>query len=74
MPGAETVFVAVVIPPPQLKAAPVVVEDATSDKLLNEQVSTGGDAMLTLGAVIFWVTVVDAVLVQLLAGSVTVTV
>ena len=51
--GVETVFVAVVIPPPQLKVDPPVVEDAVMVSLVTEQVKTPGAAMLALGAVLF---------------------
>jgi hypothetical protein len=67
-------LVAVVIPPPQLNVAPPVVEEAVSVSEVVVQVKGTGGAMLTLGVVMFWVTVVDAVLVQPLAVSVTVTV
>ena len=66
-------LVAVVTPPPQLNVAPVVVEDAVKVSLGDVQVIGAGAAMLALGAIMFCVTVVDAVFVQPLAGSVTVT-
>ena len=68
------VLVEVVIPAPQLKVAPVVVEDAVSTWLIDEQVRTPGVAMLAFGVVMFCVTVVVAVCVQPFDGSVTVTV
>jgi len=68
------VLLAVVIPAPQLKVAPPVVEVAVSVSVVLVQVKTVGGLMPELGAVMFWVTVTDAVLVQPLAGSVTVTV
>ena len=63
-----------VIPPPQLNVAPVVVDDATSPWLVNAQVNTIGIAILTLGNTMFCVTIADAVLTQPVDGSVTVTV
>ena len=72
--GLVTVWLAVVIPPPQLNVAPLVVDDAAKTSLVAAQVKTVGGAMLALGAVIFCVTVADAVLVQPLPGLVTVTV
>ena len=53
MPGAATVFVAVVTPAPQLNVAPVVVEDAVNAWLVVEQVKTIGAAILALGLVMF---------------------
>jgi hypothetical protein len=70
----DTVLVAVVIPPPQLNVAPPVVEEAVSVSEVVVQVKGTGGAMLTLGVMMFWVTVVDAVMVQPFAGSVMVTV
>ena len=64
----------VVIPPPQLKVTPPVLDEAMSVSLLFKQVNTVGDVMLAPGAVIFWVTVVVALLVQPFDGSVAVTV
>ena len=72
--GAETVFVAVVIPPPQLKVAPPVVDEAVRVSLVVVQFKTTGAAMLALGAVIFCVTVAEAVAVHPFAGLVTVTI
>ena len=63
----------VVTPPPQLKVAPAVVEVAVSVWLVLVQVKTVGGLMPALGGVIFCVTLIVAVLVQPLAGSVTVT-
>ena len=74
MAGAETDFVVVVTPPPQLKVAPPVVDEAVKFSEVNEHVKTEGAAILALGAVVFCVTVALAVLVHPLAGSVTVTV
>ena len=51
--GDETVFVAVVMPPPQLNVAPTVVEDAVSVSLVVEHVKTTGADTLAFGAVIF---------------------
>ncbi len=51
--GAEIVFVAVVIPPPQLKVAPPVVEEAVNVSPVFVQVKTDGAATLALGAVMF---------------------
>ena len=62
-----------VIPPPQLNAAPVVVEDAVKVSVGDAQVIGEGAAILALGAVIFCVTVVEAVFVQPLEASVAVT-
>ena len=67
-------MVAVVTPLPQLKVAPPVVEEAVNVSLVVEHVRTVGAATLALGAVIFCVTVTDAVFVQPFAGLVTVTV
>ena len=67
-------FAAVVIPPPQLKVTPPVVEEAVIVWLVTTQVKVAAVEILMLGAVIFCVTVVDAVLIQPLPGSVTVTV
>ena len=72
--GTETVLAAVVMPPPQLNVAPVVVDDAVKVSLVVVQVRTTGVAMLALGKLMFCVTVVEAVLVHPLVGSVTVTV
>ena len=47
------VLVEVVIPPPQLKAAPPVLDDAVRDSLVLVQVNTAGGAILAFGAVIF---------------------
>jgi hypothetical protein len=62
-----------VVTVPQLKVAPVVVDDAIMVTLVTAQVSVAGGAMLTLGGVIAWLTVVEAEAVQPLEGSVTVT-
>ena len=67
------VLVAVVIPPPQLKVAPPVVEVAARVSLVLVQVKTVGGLIPEFGAVMFWVTVTEAEVVQLLEGSVTVT-
>ena len=72
--GMVTVLLAVLIPPPQLNVEPVALEDAVNTSLTLEQVSGAGAAMLATGAVMFCVTVTDAVLLQPLDGSVTVTV
>ena len=66
-------MVAVVMPPPQLNVAPGVVEPAVRVTLVMVQVSSAGGAIVTFGTVMFWVTVVVVVAVQLLAGSVTIT-
>ena len=68
----ETELVAVVTPPPQLNVAPPVVDDAVNVSVVVVQVKTVGAATLAFGAVVFCVTVADAVLVQPLDGSVTV--
>ena len=69
-----TVLFAVLIPPPQLNVEPVALDDAVSTSLTFEQVSGVGVAMLATGAVMFCVTVTDAVLLHPLDGSVTETV
>ena len=66
-------MLAAVVTVPQLKVAPVVVDDAVIVTLVTAQVSVAGGAMLTLGGMIAWLTVVEAELVQPLEGSVTVT-
>ena len=68
-----TVLVAVVMPPPQLNVAPAVVELAVNVVLVVVHVSGAGGAMLTFGGVMFWITVIDAVAVHPLPGSVAVT-
>ena len=62
-----------VVTVPQLKVAPAVVEEAVMVMLVTAQLSVAGGAMLTLGGVIAWLTVVEAELVQPFEGSVTVT-
>ena len=62
-----------VIPPPQSKVAPVVVELADNVTLSTVQVRLAGAAMLTFGVAIFCVTVVEVLAVQPFAGSITVT-
>jgi hypothetical protein len=66
--------VVVVLPPPQLNVAPVVVDDAVRVTLVTEQINVAGTAMLALGGVTLCVTVCEAVAVHPFAGSVTVTV
>ena len=73
MAGDEIVLVAVVTPPPQLKMAPTVVDEAVSVSLNVVQVKVVGAAMLAFGTAVFCVTTALAVLVQPLAGFVTVT-
>ena len=51
--GAETEFVAVVTPPPQLNVAPPVVDDAVIVSVVVAQVKTPGAATLALGTVVF---------------------
>jgi len=51
-----------------------VVDEAVKVTLVAVQVRSGGGAMLTLGVVIFWVTVAEAVAEHPLGLSVTVTV
>ena len=63
-----------VLPPPQLNVAPIVVDDAVRVTLVTEQVNVAGTAMLALGGVMVCVTVCEAVAVHPFAGSVTVTV
>ena len=67
-------FVAVVIPPPQLKVAPAVVDVAVKVSLVFKQFKTVGGLMPAFGAVMFCVTVTKAVAVHPFEGSVTVTV
>jgi hypothetical protein len=67
-------LVVVVLPPPQLNVAPVVVDDAVRITLVTEQVNVAGTAMLALGDIVFCVTVCVAVAVHPFDGSVTVTV
>jgi len=67
------VLAAVVTPPAQLKVAPAVVEVAVRVSLVLVQVKIVGGLMPALGAVMFWITVTAAEVVQLLEGSVTVT-
>ena len=50
-----------------------MVDEAVMVILVTAQVSIAGGAMLTLGGVIAWLTVVEAELVQPFEGSVTVT-
>jgi hypothetical protein len=45
--------VVVVLPPPQLNVAPVVVDDAVSVTLVTKQVNVAGTAMLAFGGVMF---------------------
>ena len=66
-------LVVVIIPPPQLKVTPAVVDVAVSVSLRFVQVKTVGGMIPALGGIVFWVTVTEAVLVQPFAGSVTVT-
>ena len=72
--GDVIVFVAVVMPEPQLNVAPPVVEDAVSVTLVTVHVKVAGAAMLAFGGVTIWFTDTDALVVQPLTGSVTVTV
>ena len=51
----------------------MVVDEAVKISLVTEQLRVPGAAMLALGAVVFWVTVVEAETVQPLPGSVAVT-
>ena len=71
--GMEIVWVAVVTPPPQLKLAPPVLDDAVKVSLVFVQVNTVGVAILAFGVVMFCVTVAVAIAVQPLPGLVTVT-
>ena len=61
-------------PPPQLKVAPGVADEAVSVSLVKEQERGVGAAMPAFGTVMFWVTEALAEAVQPLAVSVTVTV
>ena len=62
------------IPPPQLKVAPVVVDEAVNVTVNAEQVKIAGGAINALGVAIFCVTIDDAVFVHPLPGSITVTI
>lgn len=68
-----TVLVDVVFPPPQLNVAPAVLDEAVKVSLMLVHVSSIGEEILTFGAIIFWVTVVEAEPVHPLDGSVAVT-
>ena len=46
-------MLAVVIPPPQLKVAPVVVDDAVRTSLVVVQFRTTGAAILAFGVIMF---------------------
>ena len=74
VPAVETLFVLPVPPPLHANVAPAVVEDAFNVTELLMQFNCAGAAILTLGAVIFCVTVLDAEAVHPFAGSVAVTV
>ena len=62
------------MPPPQLNDEPFALDEAVKASLVLTQVNVAGAAMVATGAVVFWITVADAVLVQPLAGSVIVTI
>ena len=62
-----------VVTVPQLKVAPALVDEAVMVMLVIAQVSVAGGAILRLGGMIAWLTVVEAELVQPLEGSDTVT-
>jgi hypothetical protein len=74
VPAELTDFVLPVPPLLHVKVAPAVVDEAESVVLVTVQFNTAGVAILTLGVVIFCVTVVEAEAVQPLAGSVAETV
>jgi hypothetical protein len=74
VPAVLTDFVLPVPPPLHANVAPAVVEDAVNVVLVTVQFSTAGGAILTLGVVVFCVTVVEADAVQPFAGSVAETV
>jgi hypothetical protein len=74
VPAVVTDFVLPVPPPLHVNVAPAVVEDAVSVVLVTVQFNTAGGAILTLGVVVFCVTVVEAEAVQPFAGSVAETV
>ena len=62
-----------VFPPPQLKVALAVVDEAVKVTVVNAQVNVAGAAILAFGVAMFCVTVFDAEAVHPLDGSVTVT-
>jgi hypothetical protein len=68
-----TVFVAEVFPPPQLKVAPAVVEDAFKVIAAVVQVKVAGGAILAFGTVMLRPTETEDEVVQPFDGSVTVT-
>jgi hypothetical protein len=74
VPAELTDFVLPVPPLLHVKVAPAVVDEAESVVLVTVQFNTAGVAILTLGVVVFCVTVVDAEAVQPFAGSVAETV
>ena len=74
VPAVLTDFVVPVPPPLHANVAPAVVDEAESVVLVTVQFNTAGVAILTLGEVVFCVTVVDAEAVQPFAGSVAETV
>ena len=74
MPAIDILFVLPVPPPLHVNVAPAVVDEAESVVLVTVQFNTVGGAILTLGVVVFCVTVVDAEAVQPFAGSVAETV
>jgi len=74
VPAVVTDLVLPVPPPLHAKVAPAVVDEAESVVLVTVQFNTVGGAILTLGVVVFCVTVVDAEAVQPFAGSVAETV
>lgn len=74
MPAIETLFELPVPPPLHAKVAPAVVDEAVNVTELLMQFNCAGAAILTLGGVVFCVTVLDADAVHPFAGSVAVTV
>jgi hypothetical protein len=73
VPAVETLFVLPVPPPLHANVVPAVVDEAVNVTELLIQFNCAGVAMLTLGGVVFCVTVLDADAVHPFAGSVAVT-
>lgn len=74
VPAVLTDLVLPVPPPLHANVAPAVVDEAESVMLVTVQFKTAGGAILTLGVVVFCVTVVEEEAVQPFAGSVAETV
>ena len=73
VPAVFIVWEGVVFPPPQSNVLPAVVDDADKVLVGLEHDKGVGTAMLTFGVAMFWLTMAEAVAVQELDGSVTVT-